>query len=123
MRKTFAMTHPKNKVPRLVEAIKYEVKKYIKRERRKPLPPNVDYWDFDCRYGVDQASSEVIHVSAINKAISRAESEQLESFYLEILAKPGHRRKRPGQEQGHGEEPARAGEGEKAQDAVGIDGT
>ena len=99
MKKTFKMTHPKIKVPRLVEAIKYEVKKYIKRERRKPLPDNVDFWDFDCRYGADEASSEVIHISAINKSISQAESEQLESFYLEILAKPGHRTKRPKEEQ------------------------
>ena len=95
MKKTFKMTHPKLKVPRLVEAIKYEVKKYIKRERRKPLPPDVDFWDFDCRFGSDAASSEVIHLSAINKSISQAEAKQLESFYLEILVKPGHRRKKP----------------------------
>jgi hypothetical protein len=38
MEKTFKRTHPKIKVPRLVEAIKYEVKKYIRRERRKSLP-------------------------------------------------------------------------------------
>jgi len=98
MRKNFKLTHPKIEVPRLVEAIKFEVKKYLKRERRKELPPNVDFWDFDCRYGVDEASSQVIHVSAINKSISQAESEQLESFYLEILAKPGHRSKRPKEE-------------------------
>ena len=98
MKKTFKMTHPKIKVPRLVEAIKYEVKKYIKRERRKTLPPKVDFWDFDCRYGADEASSEVIHLSAINKSISQAEAEQLESFYLEILVKPGHRTKRPKEE-------------------------
>ena len=95
MKKTFKMTHPKIKGPRLVEAIKHEVKKYIKRERRKTLPPNVDYWDFDCRYGEDEASSEVIHLSEINKFISQAESKQLESFYLEILVKPGYRSKKP----------------------------
>lgn len=89
------MTHPKLKVPRLVEAIKYEVKKYIKRERRKTLPADVDFWDFDCRFGVDEASSDVIHLSAINKCISQAEEKQLESFYLEILVKPGHRSKKP----------------------------
>lgn len=98
MRKTFKMTHPKIKRPRLVEAIKHEVKKYIKRERGKTLPPDVDFWDFDCRFGVDEASSEVIHLSAINKAISQAETEQLESFYLEILVKPGHRSKKPREE-------------------------
>ncbi|MCF6179181.1 MAG: DUF6172 family protein [Geopsychrobacter sp.] len=95
MKKTFKMSHPKIKVPRLVEAIKYEVKKYIKRERKKTLPPGVDFWDFDCRFGDDQTSSETIHLSEINKYISLAESKQLESFYLEILAKPGHRSKKP----------------------------
>jgi hypothetical protein len=95
MRKTFKTTHPKIKVPRLFEAIKHEVKQYIQRERRKTLPPGVDFWDFDCRYGADEASSEVIHLSAINKSISEAEAQQLESFYLEILVKPGYRSKKP----------------------------
>ncbi len=99
MKKTFKMTHPKIKVPRLVEAIKYEVKKYIRRERRKTLPLDVDFWDFDCRFGVDEASSDVIHLSAINKSISLAESKQLESFYLEILVKPGYRSKKPKEEE------------------------
>jgi hypothetical protein len=95
MKKTFKMSHPKIKVPRLVEAIKYEVRKYLQRERRKPLPDNVDFWDFDCHYGADEATSTVIHVADINTAISQAEEEQLDSFYLEILAKPGHRSKKP----------------------------
>ncbi|MCI5164898.1 MAG: hypothetical protein D3903_02120 [Candidatus Electrothrix sp. GM3_4] len=95
MKKTFKLTHPKIKLPRLVEAIKYEVKKYIKRERRKTLPQDVDFWDFDCRFGVDEATSEVIHLSEINKYISQAETKELESFYLEILVKPGHRTKNP----------------------------
>ena len=95
MKKTFKTTHPKIKVPRLFEAIKYEVKKYIKRERGKALPPGVDFWDFDCRFGVDEAHSEVIHLSEINKFISQAEAQQLEFFYLEILAKPGYRSKKP----------------------------
>jgi hypothetical protein len=94
MKKTFKLTHPKIKVPRLVEAIKHEVKKYLQRERRKPLPPEVDFWDFDCRFGADEANCEGIHVADINKAISQAEEKQLESFYLEILAKPGHRSKK-----------------------------
>jgi Family of unknown function (DUF6172) len=94
MKKTFKLTHPKLKLPRLVEAIKYEVRKYIARERRKRLPEGVDYWDFDCKYGVDEASSEVIHISTINKHISQAESDGLESFYLEVMVKPGYRMKR-----------------------------
>ncbi len=93
MKKTFKLSHEKIKIPRLVDAIKHEVKKYIKRERRRALPENADYWDFDCRFGADEASSKVIHLSEINKFISSAETEQLKSFYLEILARPCTRNK------------------------------
>ncbi|MGR3302808.1 MAG: DUF6172 family protein [Candidatus Scalindua sp.] len=37
-------------------------------------------------------------MSDIDKSIDQAESKQLESFYLEILAKPGHRSKKPREE-------------------------
>ena len=93
MKKTFKLSSEKLPTPRLVEAIKHEVKKYIKRERKKSLPEDYDYWDFDCRFGIDEASSEVIHLSEINKRISWAESEQLESFYLEVMVKPCRRNK------------------------------
>ncbi len=79
MRKTFKLTHPKIKPPRLVEAIKNEVRKYLRRERRKKLPEDADYWAFDCRIGVDEASSEVVHVSDIDKSIYQSESKQLDT--------------------------------------------
>ena len=93
MKKTFVLSHPKIKLPRLVEAIKHEVKKYLKRERNKPLKDGAEYWDFDCRYGVNEMSAESIHLSTINKHIDDAEKQGLESFYLEILAKPGIKNK------------------------------
>jgi hypothetical protein len=104
MKKTFKLTHPKIKVPQLVTAIKYEVKKYLKRERRKDLPKGADFWGFNCRMGVAEESSEVVHVYDINKAIDQAESKQLESFYLEILAKPGRRTKKPREEHAVGKD-------------------
>jgi len=91
MKKTFKLTHEKIKPARLVDAIKNEVKKYLKRERNRALPAEADFWDFDCRYGADAESSVVIHVKEINKHIDKALAEQLETFYLEILAKPATR--------------------------------
>ncbi|GLX77123.1 hypothetical protein tinsulaeT_04630 [Thalassotalea insulae] len=91
MRKTFSLTHEKIKTPRLVDAIKHEVKKYLKRERNKQLPADADFWDFDCRYGATKETADVIHVSQLNKSIDDAASRELTSFYLEILAKTGHR--------------------------------
>jgi len=95
MKKTFSLTHEKIKGPRLVDAIKHEVKKYLKRERNKKLPDDIDFWDFDCKYGHTEESAEVIHSSALNKSIDDAVQNDLTSFYLEILVKPGKRTKKP----------------------------
>ncbi|MBI9107936.1 MAG: hypothetical protein JEZ04_14400 [Spirochaetales bacterium] len=95
MKKTFILTNPTNKTARLVEAAKYEVSKYLKREEKKKLPDGADYWDFDCRYGTTAEDARSIHRAEINKCIDEAEAGGLESFYLEILAKPGHRKKKP----------------------------
>ena len=43
MKKTFSFAHPKKKRPRVADSIKHEVKKYIKRERNKTLPEDVDF--------------------------------------------------------------------------------
>jgi tRNA U34 5-carboxymethylaminomethyl modifying enzyme MnmG/GidA len=94
MKKTFVLTHPKIKYDRLIEGTKRDVKKYIKREQNKKLPENVDYWDFDCKYGDTEKKAATIHISEINKCIDGAEKLQLESFYLEILVKPGYRTKK-----------------------------
>ena len=93
MKRTFQLTHPKIKPERLIEAVRRDVKKYLKREKRKSLPNGVDYWDFDCKFGTTEVKAEIILVSEISKCISEAEVENLESFYIEILAKPGYKKK------------------------------
>lgn len=94
MKKTFKLTDPKKAPARQVDYVKFEISKYIARERRKPLKDNVDFWDFDCKLGKDQESAVEIHVSAINKGIDKVATEGLEHFYIEILAKPGYRTKK-----------------------------
>jgi hypothetical protein len=91
MKKTFLLTHKKIKTPRLIDSIKHDVKKYIKRERNKQLPDGADFWDFDCKYGHTEATADIVHMSALNKCIDDAVKHELESFYLEILAKPANR--------------------------------
>jgi hypothetical protein len=93
MRKTFELTHLKIKRPRLVEAVRRDVKKYLKRERNKTLPPGVDYWDFNCKFGHTEQEAREIHVSQISKCIDEVDRESLPSFYLEILATDGVRNK------------------------------
>jgi len=93
MRKTFELTHLKIKRPRLVEAVRRDVKKYLKRERNKTLPAGVDYWDFNCKFGHTEQEAREIHVSQIGKCIDEVDRKSLTSFYLEILATEGVRNK------------------------------
>ncbi len=95
MKKIFKLTDEKLKPERQVEAVKHEIKKYIKRERRRDLDEGVDFLDFDCKFGSDEATGEVIHLAEINKSIDWAVSENMQSFYLEVTAKPGYRNKKP----------------------------
>ena len=92
MKKIFELTHSKIKPARLIEAVRRDVKKYLKRENRKLLPDDFDCWNFDCKFGPTQEKAEVILSSEISKCISEAEAESLKSFYLEILAKPGYKK-------------------------------
>ena len=94
MKKTYQLTHPKIKLARLIDAAKYDAKKYMRRERNKKLPEGANFWSFECKYGATENEAEVIHVSKINKNIDLALKHKLESFYLEIIAVPGFREKK-----------------------------
>jgi hypothetical protein len=95
MKKNFKLTNPKIAPERQVDAVKHEIKKYLTRERNKKTTEGVDFWDFDCKFGGDDQSTEVIQVSEINKSIDGQVASKKESFYLEILAKAGHKTARP----------------------------
>lgn len=94
MKKIFQLTDPKKKKDRLVEAVRHDIKKYVKRERNKKLPEGVDFWDFDCRFGHTAEDAKEIHLSEITQCIDQVVARELESFYLEIIAKPGLRMKK-----------------------------
>lgn len=94
MKKTFSFKVSNKNRDRQTDSIKYEIKKYIARERRKALPEGVDFWDFDCRIGNTHDQAKVIHLNDINKSITELESEKEDSFYLEVLVKPGIRKKK-----------------------------
>jgi hypothetical protein len=93
MKRDFKLTDPKKAPARKVDAVKFEIKKYLARERRKAPKEGADYWDFDCKLGKDQDSAVVIHVADINKSIDQVVAAGSVMFYIEILAKPGYKAK------------------------------
>lgn len=91
MKKTFSLVSERHKPARLAEQHKGDVKKYLKRERRKSLPEGVDFWDFACRAGKSAGEAVECHERELGKAIDSALEAGWDSVYLEILAREGRR--------------------------------
>ncbi|WP_035604583.1 DUF6172 family protein [Haloferula sp. BvORR071] len=96
MKKTFPLTVPDRQPKTVLDGIKNELRRYLKRERRKALPEGVDFWDFDCKVGKGHAAPEAKHPGDVELAIEDAQREGAASVYVEILSKPGHRAKKDG---------------------------
>lgn len=94
MRKTFQLQIEGKNRDRVLEAVKHEVRKYIKRERRRELPKGVDFWDFDCQFGRTQDTAHVVHLATLTAHMDTVAQEGGTQFYVEILAKHGHRKPR-----------------------------
>ena len=94
MKKVFKLKVENKNADRLLEKTKYEIRKYIKREKNKKLPEDVDFWKFECKFGKNDEEPEVIEFLDITKHIDEASSEGCESFYMEILSVKGIRPKK-----------------------------
>jgi len=101
MRKIFPLHVEGKNRDRVLEAVKHEIRKYIKRERRRDLPEGADFWDFDCQFGRTKEAAQVAHLSALTGLINEVAAEDGPQIYVEIIAKPGKRTPRPaGEAQG-----------------------
>jgi hypothetical protein len=95
MRKTHPLTQEGKKPDRVRDALKHSLRQYVRRERHKALPEGVDYWDFDCKMGLQADSAQVVHVAELNKALDALADQGALSVYVEILRKPGVRQTKP----------------------------
>jgi hypothetical protein len=95
VRKTFKLQVEGKHPDRVLDAIKHEVRKYVKRQRRVPLPAGVDFWDFDCKFGNAEDSAETVHLAEIIQRMDAAAAEGAAQVFVEMVAKEGHRRVRP----------------------------
>lgn len=94
MKKTFPLKIEGKNPERLLEATKHEIRKYIRRERRRALPEGVDFWDFDCKFGISADTAAVAHLAQLIPLIDSLVKSDGTQFYVEILAKHGHRKPR-----------------------------
>ena len=100
MKKTFPLQIEGRHPDRVLDALKHELRKYLKRERRRDLPAGVDYWDFDCRFGLSQDGAETVHLAQLIERVDAAAKDGAAQVYVEILAKHGVRGTRGASAQG-----------------------
>ncbi|MCX6951069.1 MAG: DUF6172 family protein [Verrucomicrobia bacterium] len=91
MKKTFPLHEPGKADARVIDGIKYDVRKYVKRERRKTLPEGFSQWDFNCRVGANAATAEARTIDDVAGAIDAVAATGALAVYIEILAAAGHR--------------------------------
>ncbi len=86
MKKRFALTNTKKTPERVLDGIKNDIRKYIKREKRKPLPEDTNFWKIDCKFAKNDDELLEIKFEDIIKNINMASEEKCESFMIEIVA-------------------------------------
>ena len=91
MKKVFPLQEPGKVDQRVVESVKHEVRKYVKRERRKDLPEGFDRWTFKCKAGPDRATAAACTLDDLGARIDAVASAGGAEVYIEILAEPGLR--------------------------------
>lgn len=88
MKKIFKLTDPKKHEDRVLEAVKNDIRKYVKREKKKDLPDKATmYWDFDCKIGTTPDDAEVVLYEELIKALDTVKKTGVSEVYVEILAK------------------------------------
>ncbi|EIF51687.1 DUF6172 family protein [Sulfurovum sp. AR] len=88
MKKIFKLTDEKKHEDRVLEAVKHEIRKYVKREKKKKLDDAQNtYWDFDCKIGVTPDTAKVVEYDALIKELDAVKADGATDCYIEILAK------------------------------------
>ena len=100
MKKTYKLDHPKIKVPRLVDSVKHDIRKFLKKERKKPLPSGAKYWGFDCKFGQSEETAVEVNVSSLTKYIDELVGNNIMTIYVEITAKAIKAGEKPSAQEG-----------------------
>lgn len=96
MKKVFRLTDAKKHEDRVMEAIKHEIRKYIKREKKKEIPnKSLMYWDFDCKAGGTKESAEAIEYDNLFKALDAIKATGATEVYIEVMAKAVNKPPKP----------------------------
>ena len=86
MKKRFELTSPNKEPQRVLEAVKNEIRKYIKREKRKPLPQDMDIWNIACKFSKEEEELQEILFKDITTCLDEASALNTKSINIELIS-------------------------------------
>ena len=88
MKKIYKLTDEKKHEDRVLEAVKNDIRKYVKREKKKELSDKkLMYWDFDCKVGVTADDAKAIVYEELIKKLDAIKATGATEVYVEVVAK------------------------------------
>lgn len=93
MKKIFPLQQENKNPERVLDSIKYDIRRYLKRERKKKLPEDAVFWDFECLFGQDSDTAETLPAAQIIAALDKAHEAEWAQCYVEIIAKASYKAK------------------------------
>ncbi len=88
MKKVYKLTDEKKHEDRVLEAVKNDIRKYVKREKKKDLPDKkLTYWDFDCKVGASGDDAKVVAYEELIKELDAVKTAGATEVYVEVMAK------------------------------------
>jgi len=88
MKKIFKLIDEKKHEDRVLDAVKNDIRKYVKREKKKKLEDaKMTYWDFECRVGATSNTAKAVDFDAVIKEVDAVKDTGATECYVEILAK------------------------------------
>lgn len=94
MQKNFPLQLPGRDDARVRDKIRQEINKYVRRERRKPLPVDFNLWEFNCRVGASRETAEAKALKEVGGVIDAVAATGATTVYVEVIAVPGQRKPR-----------------------------
>ena len=96
MKKIFKLTDEKKHEDRVLDGIKNDIRKYVKREKKKDLTDKKTmYWDFDCKIGATVEEAKVVIYEELIKGLDMVKATGSKEVYVEVMAKEVEKPEKP----------------------------
>jgi len=86
LKKIFKLREGDKHPDRIIEKIKHQLRKYLKREKKKKIQVTNSFYDFNCRFGKDKESSKEVSFNEIIQLLDKTREDDWRECYIEIVA-------------------------------------